>query len=383
MKKSMNYKEAMKILASLTEDELDSFVHEVLMKLGVAEPSPQISSPKKSHCNEIIAEINPSVPDCPYCGAKADLGCIVKNGWHRGAQRYKCKSCNTKFVSTTNTAFSRTRKSADTWRKFIEMTIAQKSLAECAEECGICIQTAFNWRHKILNAFVVNQESVKMTGRVEVDDTFFSVSFKGNHFKGSFGKRKRRIGEGNGIPRDSYKRGSDNKSKVQAKACVMCMVQNENKSFYASVPGIGPANAEMLQATVGKHIVKESARVFSDNAKDTIRFFENNEYEYRSFASNISENRHDHKPEIDGDEHIQNVNSMHTRLRKFLKKYNGVSTKYLGNYVAFFAWLDNVKAMKQKKNVHKVSTARASVRDCYITKKEIYGRPMIPTCSAA
>lgn len=382
MKKSANFKKAMEMFNVLTQQEKDDLISEFMKKLGIA-ASEKESAFVGSRCDEIVAEINPRTPDCPHCKAKADLGLVVKNGKHKGAQRYKCKSCGKKFVSTTNTAFARTRKSADTWRKFIEMTISQKTIAECVEECNICIQTALDWRHKVLNAFVVNQEAMQMTGTVEVDDKFRSVSYKGNHVKGKFGVRSRTRGEDSGLPRNSFRRGSDNKSKVQAKACILCMVQDGNRAYYASVPGIGPANADMLRATIGKHVKKEAARIFSDNAKDTVRFLEDNQYQYRAFASNVSENRHDHKPEIDGNEHIQHVNNFHTRLGKFLRQYNGVSTKYLGNYVALFAWLDNIRAAKQKNSAEKVSTARAATRDCYITSKEIHSRPMIPTCSAA
>ena len=54
------------------------------------------------------------------------------------------------------------------------------------------------------------------------------------------------------MPRESYKRGSDNTSKSSKdKACVFCMVKNGNEGYYAVVPGIGFMDADKLDATLG------------------------------------------------------------------------------------------------------------------------------------
>ena len=36
-----------------------------------------------------------------------------------------------------------------------------------------------------------------------------------------------------------------------------------------------------------------------------------------------------------GNYHIQHINNYHSRLKDFIKKFNGVSTKYLGNYIVW------------------------------------------------
>ena len=43
------------------------------------------------------------------------------------------------------------------------------------------MSTAFTWRHKILDTLSELQEKTYLTGIVEADETFFNVSFKGNH----------------------------------------------------------------------------------------------------------------------------------------------------------------------------------------------------------
>ena len=336
-----------------------------------------------SSCNELVSEHLGDRPDCPRCKAKASLGYIMKRGFKKGVQRYYCKDCGRFFVAATNTAFAHTRKNAETWKKFIQLTITGTSLHKCAAECDIAYSTAFEWRHKILNAFKVNQESISMSGEIQVDEMLIPISFKGNRVKGAFNSKRVQVpGSDNGLPRKSFKRGSDNKSaSAKNKACVFCMVENGNKSFYAAVPGVGFMNEKMLDHTIGKHVKKEDALILADQYKITSNYLEHNNYKYMILASNTADNPRDHRPEVRDGKHIQHVNAMHMYLRKFLRRYNGVSTKYLENYVSLFVWLKNVKANKMEKRVQKVSTTRVSTPDCYIPVSKLKALPAIPVCA--
>ena len=87
--------------------------------------------------------------------------------------------------------------------------------------------------------------------------------------KGSFNDARRRaLGVDNNLPRESFKRGTDNRSKTaNDKACVFCMIKNGNESFYASVPGTGYMLPSMLDKTIGKHVEKEDAHIFLTEAQ--------------------------------------------------------------------------------------------------------------------
>ena len=143
MKKERNLNELLEAVKGLSKADQTVLADQILQMLSVS------GTPEKSLCKDLVEEVNAARPDCPHCAAKAAMGYVVKRGLCRGAQRYRCKSCGRYFVSTTNTVFSRSRKDADTWRKFIALTIEGKSLKHCASECGIAYQTAFTWRHKL------------------------------------------------------------------------------------------------------------------------------------------------------------------------------------------------------------------------------------------
>lgn len=323
-----------------------------------------------------------SRPNCPHCHALASYGHIVKRGKKHGGQRYYCKVCKKFFMPTTNTAFSHTHKKADVWREFIRLTIDGASLKKCSEMCRISYKTAFIWRHKILNVLSVAQNETFMDGVIEMDEMLIPINHKGNHVQGHFNE-KRRLHEGreNKMPRKSYKRGTDNKSlSSKDRVCVCCLVENGDKTFYATTPGVGFMNENMLNMVVGKHIKKETAIVLADQYQTTKKYLENNSYRFKLLASNTSENRKEHKPEIDGEFHLQHVNAMHHHIRRFLAKYCGVSSKYLNHYVSLYVWLRTMKVKKEKEleNAY-VSTARSL--SSYITYKELHEYPAIPQCA--
>lgn len=379
MKKEKDLKSLFNVIKNMGEAEFDDLTEWVMARMA----SPlRNQKARKDLCKDLGIKESNEKPDCPHCAAKAGLGYIIKRGINKGSQRYYCKSCGKYFKSTTNTAFAYTRKDADTWRKFIKMTLSGESLKACEEKCDIAHLTAFTWRHKILNVFAVNQESTKMSGNVEADEMQIPISYKGNHIKGNFGRRTRTPGADNGLPRKSYQRGTDNKSKYpRDKACIFCMVQDGNKGFYAAVPGVGFMDEAMLNATVAKHVKKENAVMLVDDYNVTRKYLEKNGYAHMILKSNTSDNPRDHKVEVKDGLHIQHANNMHQQIRKFLRRYNGVSSKYLSNYISLYVWLKNVDVNKQKNHVDRISTVRAATPDCYITWEQLSMRPAVPQCA--
>ena len=382
MKKKTNVQDLLLLVGDLSAKEQKAFARKIMEMMcnnSVDDTS------NKSTCNEMIKKhLHMEIPNCPHCQAKANLGFIIKRGKDKGIQRYYCKACGHCFFPTTGTVFEKTRKDSDTWLKFIELTISGASLKECSQKCKIAYQTAFTWRHKILNTFRIHQNNTTLSGKVELDEMLIPISYKGNHVQGEgfFNRSLNERNTNNDMPRKSFRRGSDNKSmSSKNKACVFCMVRDGNKGFYATVPGVGFMNPSMLDKTVGKHVDKDDSFVLADQYKVTANYLHNNNYQYMILAANTSDNVHEHKPEIYGEFHLQHVNAMHMHLRKFLSKYCGVSTKYLENYISLYVWLKNVAACRQKKHTQKVSISRMATSDCYISRKELEALPAVPCCA--
>lgn len=115
---------------------------------------------------------------CPLFGCTH----IVRNGHRKdGTQKYMCRDCGKSFVITTNSIVSGTHKDLYTWQKYIDCMMNGFSVRKTASICGIHKDTAFIWRHKVLDALQNMAESVNLDGIIEADETFFAISYKGNH----------------------------------------------------------------------------------------------------------------------------------------------------------------------------------------------------------
>ena len=338
------------VAESLNKEELQALSSRILALLN--RPASE-ASPTKCEC-------------CRRCESKQ----IVKYGKDKnGKQRYKCKSCNTVFYEDSFSTVSRSRHNTETWKKFIDLLLMRASLKKCAAVCGISIQTAFTWRHKILNALQYDQEGRVLGGVVEADETFFSISYKGNHAKS----------KNFTMPRQAYKRGTDNRSSKAPKVCVMCAIERMGQS-YGEVLGAGQPTVKMISHAFEDRVAPESI-VLSDRALAMKSFFEKkDDITLIRLKSSVTgrQGRHDGgKPEVRGSFHIQNINNMHYRFRKALEPYCGVSTKYLNHYLNLFIWIENHKNIPNV-NLHRELCASLNQKGHYTTLRNITSLPAIP-----
>jgi len=128
-------------------------------KLSSAEQNKLLINLPKLGNKAVIQKKCSAISFCPYCKQTE----IYKDGKPKGIQRYKCKSCNRNFSSTTGKVFSGIKKKS----KFIEYkSIIIKEgllpLKQMSLRLGISNQTSFDWRHKILSS--LNQESEAFEG---------------------------------------------------------------------------------------------------------------------------------------------------------------------------------------------------------------------------
>ena len=123
---------------------------------------------------------------CPHCG-EDDVRPWGKAG---GKPRYRCTSCRKTFNPLTGTPLAGLHH-RDRWPDQAQALIAGETVAKAAERCKVAYTTAFRWRHRFLSALNLDKPA-RLSGIVEVDETFILESFKG----------KRRD-----LPRASRKRG--------------------------------------------------------------------------------------------------------------------------------------------------------------------------------
>lgn len=262
---------------------------------------------------EILRQANGFI--CPFCG-----GFAVRNGHLNGnKQRFICKTCHRSFVSSTSTPLARTHKNPDVWGKYMECLIKGESLRRTAMDCGISVSTAFFWRHKVLDALEVVAKGTKVAGIVQMDETFFNDSYKGNHQ----GKIE--------LPRDSKKRGQPAKKRglSSEKICIPCAVDSTGQKF-AIVANRGKVSADALTAAFDGRILGQT-NICCDSEKS-----------YRVLARQTGSILHaipSASRSING-YNIQRVNALHREINAMYQRTHGMSTKYLNGYLALCCWLN-------------------------------------------
>jgi hypothetical protein len=103
---------------------------------------------------------------------------IRANGKYKGIQRYYCKECKKYFRNTTRKVVFGLKK-PELFSAYLYNMLMGYSIKKCAEQTKICVQTSFDWRHKVLSAF--EQACPEgFEGIIESDDIFFLESGKGS-----------------------------------------------------------------------------------------------------------------------------------------------------------------------------------------------------------
>ena len=237
---------------------------------------------------------------------------------------YQCKSCVKWYSETTGTALWDIKLKTK-WQGYLRCMEQGMSLKAIAQELEICIQTAFNWRHKILSS-LGRFTPEKLCGEVESDEFEISISKKGSKI----------------LDRKPRKRGTDFKRNV-----------DDHITVIQVVTAVERKGATFLKAVETKRLTtQEITKAFDGRLSEGTTLLTDAHPSYKSFAKENPLINHktfiakDHVSKTDKKVHVQTVNHTHRELKDFLRQFNGVSSKYLQNYLNLFAYADKLRESK-------------------------------------
>jgi len=190
--------------------------------------------------------------------------------------------------------------------------IDSETIRSSARHCNIAQKTSFLWRHRFLSL----PNKVKATcfsGIVEIDETLFRYSEKGSH----------------DLSHPAHKIGRDQAGRGRAKGDWVPVLIARDRQKQTFDKCLESESASTLHELL-KEIISTDSVVCTDG--------------FRSYSVVMKEMKLDHKiltfskGEWVKDKvfHIQNVNAYHSRLRRWMSRFNGVTTKYLSNYLGWF-----------------------------------------------
>ena len=290
---------------------------------------------------------------CPFCGGTH----VVKNGKRKdGTQKNHCEECGRDPLATSNPIMCGTHKDLAAWLTFIECELNDEPLDQIAEKCNIHVNTALNWRHKLHGAVSKSQKETRLSGVIELDETYPTVSYKGDHSKSKDFT----------MPREPHKRGSQVSKRGLSNEllCVPCAVDTAGNMIGRSVK-LGAVSYAGSSTVYGDNNIAEKSVIVTDSCTSYILLAK----DCKSKLIQIPSGEHSN-----GEYNIQRVNSFHTSFMTLIdRKHRGVSSKHVNGYLAWCAFKFKANISKLKNKI-----VRSFGNSFSITARVISGLDILP-----
>jgi transposase-like protein len=241
---------------------------------------------------------------CPHCGA----GGAVSRGRANGLKRFRCRACGKSFNALTGTSLARLRH-RDRWLTFAQALNTGDGVVESAERCDVAVSTAFRWRHRFLaGAAPVNP---MLQGIVEADEAYVLRSEKGDRT----------------LEREPRHRGgkATKRGLSHEQVPILVAADRGGSTLTAVLPSI---SGEAIKAVLEPVLRKDSLLV-TDGAAYYPPCAAKLGITHEALNQSAGER-------IRGELHIQTVNSRHEQLKTFFRRFRGMATKYIPNYLNWF-----------------------------------------------
>ena len=273
---------------------------------------------------------------CPKCGKVHPI--IVKGGKAgSGKQMYRCTHCGRRFTEDHGTIMHYSHQGDDAWKVLMMDTISGVSLKKTSEKLGLNIETVFSMRHRFLCSLEKHADNIKVSGDVQLDETFVSGSHKSRHIAGKALKDDGKTLKTRGVSKE--------------KVCLATMVDDNGNAFARSY------NAGQLTSREAMNLASHMAGSCSMTT-DRTSVYDQLASATGSFHQK-TEDRKDSKAEVN----LNRINSFHSVIKSYYRHYRGVASKYINRYASMiaYAWKMTCSAREDERYEQTLSIVR---KDC-------------------
>lgn len=299
---SQAFSKYMQQLSSLTERQRTMLMQTLVGRRGGA-------------AAEQLGEVCACPAACPHCRASAEN--LRPWGRSHGLPRYRCQVCGKTCNPLSGTPLARLRK-REQWLRYAQAMIDGLSIRAAARLCQIDKTTAFRWRHRFLRQ-VARHQAGRESGIVEADETFFLESFKGQRH----------------LPRAARRRGGVGRTRGTSPDQIAVLVVRDRSGATANFR-LDKLDAAHVIAAL-RPLVAHDAILCTDGANVYKTFARLTGVAHR--ALNVQRGIR----VLEGVFHIQNVNAYDSRLKTWMRRFNGIATKYLDNYLGWRRLLERYR----------------------------------------
>ena len=255
------------------------------------------------------ALINSFVPECcPYC----DSAGFRKYGLTKNdIQRYQCALCKRTFTPVTNTIFEGHKISISEWIEYTLNLLRYISITADSWNNRNAFTTSRYWLQKLFLILEDYQDSISLSGRVWLDETYYSVR-NNDIIKNSVGLKPR---------------GTSQNQLCIGVACtkqqIICIHEgngrpSKRKTYNAFKDHIAPKSVLVHDKDVAHSLLISSLDLTSE-----------------SYDSKVI------KKLPDKDNPLNRVNQVHARLKDFLNAHSGFNRDNLQGYLNLFSFAMN------------------------------------------
>ena len=145
------------------------------------------------------------------------------------------------------------------------------------------------------------------------------------------------------MPREAHERGHENHEKGlgENQACIVCALDDSGNSV-AHICGTGSPSAKKISNVLNDYISKDELLcIYSDESHAINKFANDNGYPisqaklYKKGTKRAKNYAHTRESFITN-RYIQTMNAYHSRLKRFLFRFSGISTKLFSGYLYLF-----------------------------------------------
>ena len=257
--------------------------------------------------------------ECPRCGCSH----VARRGRDAdGTQRWVCRGCGRTFTGRTGGLLALSKLPLSAWLEFVGATLEGASLRECAKRCSVSLPTSWYMRLRLCDV-MARQVRAFRGGEgtsVQVDELYLDESLKGHHPDGL-------------MPREPHRHGGESRTRGLSRLKIGVVTgANDLGDCFCCVASRGKTGTEGVRRSVAG-VDLAGSEVSTDMLCS---------YVVPLRAAGVAAHNRYNSSEATEDE-LGMVNALHSRLRGFLARFNGVSTRRLGMYLRWFEWLEQAR----------------------------------------
>lgn len=254
-------------------------------------------------------------PVCPRCGGLDAYGISTR-------RKFKCRACSHQFSVTSGTIFaSRKMAFVDLLAAICIFANAVKGIAalQLSRDLDCQYKTAFVLSHKIREALAAEVDGEELDGEVEIDGAYF-----GGHIRPANRKEDR-----------VDRRLAEHQTGTRRVVVAIRQRKGRTRTFVTT------SEAEGVE--IAKTVVSRMAVVYADEAAH---------WDHLHAGWIVGRINHSEAYSADG-ANTNAVESYFSRLRRMVTgQHHGVSPKYLHQYSAHAAWLEDHRRRDNGTNAH-------------------------------